>query len=130
MPKYGTLEFSQEFKKMWDADTLLLKLLKGLSTTTIMKVRDHPEMKPIFQRIEDGKVVEIRHAEPEDIARAEFVYDAPMEVWKDILTDKIEPMKAMVSGKLKMKGNITKMSAYMKGWLRQMDLQKKVPTEW
>jgi len=128
MPMLGTIEWWQEFKKLWDADKVTVKLLKGFSTTMITKISDKPKMKPILQRIEDGKVVEIRHAEPDD--KAEFVYEAPMEVWKDILQEKIEPAKALLSGKLKMVGPMLKVQEYMKGWIRTMDLQKKVPTEW
>jgi putative sterol carrier protein len=128
MPKFGSIEWGQELKKMWEADEILIKLLRGLSTTMIVKVSDKPEMKPLFQRVEDGKLVEVRYAEPNE--KAEFTYEAPMEVWKDIMQNKIEPAKAALTGKLKMVGAMTKISKYMKGYMRMMDLQKKVPTEW
>jgi putative sterol carrier protein len=128
VPRFGTIEWWHEIKKLWDADEVAVRLLKGFSTTMITKISDKPEIKPIFQRIEDGKLVEIRYAETDD--KAEFVYEAPWEVWKEILQGKIEAPKAALTGKLKMTGPMSKMSKYMKGWIRTMDFQKRVPTEW
>jgi len=127
VPRYGTIDYYQELKKLWDADELTVKLMKGLYTTEIIKISDKPEKKPIFIRIEDGKIVEIRRAEPDD--KPELVHEASMEVWKNLLQYKIELTKALLLEKIKIAG-ARKMAEYMKGWMRIMDLQKRVPTEW
>lgn len=128
MPRFGTLEFYQEYKKAWDADETTIKYLKGFSTTMIVKISDKPELKPIFERIEDGRLVEVRYAEPDE--KAEFVNEATMEVYKGISEGNINPLKATMTGQLKQKGPQLKLIRYMKGMSRTSTLQKQVPTEW
>jgi putative sterol carrier protein len=128
VPGFGTLEWYQEYKKMWDADESIIKLLKGFSTTMISKISDRPELKPIYQKIEDGRLVEIRYAEPDE--KAEFYNEAPMEVYKGITEGTINPLKATMTGQLKQKGPQLKLIRYMKGMSRTAALQKGIPTEW
>jgi len=126
--KFGTLEWYQEYKKMWDADETIIKSLKGFSTTMITKISDKPEMKPILQRIEDGRLMEVRYAEPDE--KAEFFNEATMEVYKGITEGKINPLKATMTGELKQKGPQMKLIRYMRGMSRTSTLQKGIPTEW
>jgi len=128
MVKFGTIESAQELKKLMEADKDLPKLLKGLNTTRTSKVTDRPEIKQVFERIEDGKVVEIRYLEPGD--KPEFVYEASWDTWKGIVQNTIDPQKALVQGKMKIEGNMQTMTKYLRGMLKIQDLQKKVSYEW
>jgi putative sterol carrier protein len=128
MVKFGTIESTQELKKLMEADKDLPKLLKGLNTTRTSKVTDRPDLKQVFERIEDGKVVEIRYLEPSD--KPEFIYEASWDVWKGIVENKIDAQKALVQGKMKIEGDMQKMTKYLKGMLKIQDLQKKVTYEW
>lgn len=128
MPVYGTLEWTKEYKKLWDAEKETIRLLKGFNTTWIIKVSDRPEIKPVWSKVENGRLTEIRYAAPNE--ETEFVFEAPMELWKAIYTEQIEPTKAVTTGQMKLKGPPAKMIKYMRGWLKTLELQKKVPTEW
>lgn len=128
MPIFASLEWTKEYKKLWDADKETIRLLKGFDTTWIIKVSDKPEIKPVWSKVENGQMTEIRDAMPNE--ETEFVFEAPFAVWKAIYSGELEPTKAVMEGKMKLKGSPNKMMKYMRGWLKTLELQKKVPTEW
>jgi putative sterol carrier protein len=129
MPRYGTVEFFKEFKKLVDADPMIGKLLKGCDTTITYKVTDKPDIKPVIETIKDGKIVEIRELKPDD--KPEYSYWAAMSTWKGIATGELDQMKALTSQKLGMQGPLMKMQKFMKGWVKLAALQSKVAnTTW
>lgn len=128
MPKYGTLEWVQQKQKIWNENAEIRRLLRGYYSTLVTKMAGSPELKPIFTKIEDGRQTEVRYAEPSD--KPEYTYEATMEVWKAIWLGELDPMKAVVSGKLKLAGPLEKMMNYTKGFMKGLELEKKVPTEW
>jgi putative sterol carrier protein len=128
MPIFASLEWTKEYKKLWDADKETIRLLKGFDTTWIIKVSDKPEIKPVWSKVENGQMTDIRNAMPNE--ETEFVFEAPVAVWRAIYSGELEPTKAVMEGKLKLKGSPNKMMKYMRGWLKTLEIQKKVPTEW
>ena len=48
-------------------------------------------------------------------AAAEFVVRAPYSRWKDVIRGDLEPIKALVQGKLRVRGDLTKILRYVKG---------------
>jgi putative sterol carrier protein len=128
MVKFGTMEWANELHKLWEADKDLLKILKGLNTERRTIVTDKPDMPAIYEKIVDGHVVEIRPAKPGEWT--EFSYAATWENWQNLMQGKLEPNKMMLTGKIKIEGQLSKMMAYTRGWTRIMDLQKKLTYEW
>ncbi|MFQ5999477.1 MAG: SCP2 sterol-binding domain-containing protein [Candidatus Bathyarchaeia archaeon] len=128
MAKFGTFDWGKELVAAWDANTELKKLLKGLSVTIIIKISDKPELKPTFHRIENGALLEVRHAGVDE--RSEMVFEATIEKWKAILTGKLDIGKAVMQTRdLKMTGSLAKILQYTKGFIKMLDLWKSVTTE-
>jgi len=128
MTKFGTLDWGKELVAAWDANTELKKLLKGLSVTIIIKVSDKPELKPAFHRIENGVLLEVRHAGADE--KSEMVFEATIEKWKAILTGQLDIGKAVMQTRdLKMTGSLAKILQYTKGFIKMLDLWKSVTTE-
>jgi len=128
LAKFGTLDWGKELVAAWDANTEIKKLLKGLSVTIIIKVSDKPELKPTFHRIEDGALLEVRHAGVDE--RSEMVFETTIEKWKAILTGQLDIGKAVMQTRdLKMTGSLAKILQYTKGFIRMLDLWKSVTTE-
>jgi putative sterol carrier protein len=48
-------------------------------------------------------------------ASAEFVVRAPYSRWKDVIRGDLEPVKGLVQGKLRVRGDLTKILRYVKG---------------
>lgn len=51
----------------------------------------------------------------ERAAAAEFVVRAPYSRWKDVINGDLEPVKALVQGKLRVHGDLPKILRYVKG---------------
>lgn len=76
-------------------------------------------------RVEDGKIVEVFPTERE----ATFRISAPYGIWVDISTGKLGANKALMTRKLKAKGNFMKLPKYSDGVLRWIEILKTLPTE-
>lgn len=51
----------------------------------------------------------------ERAAAAEFVVRAPYSRWKDVINGDLEPIKGLVQGKLRVRGDLPKILRYVKG---------------
>jgi len=52
---------------------------------------------------------------PERAEIAEFVLRAPYSRWKDVIKGDLEPVKGLVQGKLRVRGDLQKILRYVKG---------------
>jgi len=128
MAKFGTLDWGKELLAAWAKNTELKRLLKGLSVTIVIKISDRPELKPTFHRIEDGVLLEVRHAGADE--KPEMVFEATIAKWKAILTGQLDIGKAVMQTRdLKMTGSLAKILQYTKGFIKMLDLWKSATTE-
>ena len=61
--------------------------------------------------------------------RAKFVIRAPYSRWKEIIKKELDPIKAMMQGKLKLKGDLPTIVRYVKAANELVNLAASVPTE-
>jgi putative sterol carrier protein len=74
-----------------------------------------------------GQCREAKQVEPEEATKAEFVVSAPYSRWKQVMRKEIEPIKAVMQGHLKLKGDLAKAVRYTKASMVLQDLATKVP---
>ncbi len=133
MVAYGTIEYWQELKKLWDADdNLKNELFKGYDSTLIFRMSDKPHLdqhKGIFLDVKDGKVTDMKVCESKD-EKARAVTTGTYAIWKQIVTKTLDPTKALLTRKLQLAGPMGEVLNYMKGWMRLIELLGEVPTEW
>ena len=75
---------------------------------------------------------ECRHAAivaPQVGAQAPYVIRAPYSRWRSILEGDLDPIKAMMQGKLKVRGNLAKIVKYVRAANELVRLTGTVPTE-
>ena len=60
---------------------------------------------------------------------AKFTIAAPYSRWKSVMKGELEPVKAMMQGKMKVKGDLPTIVRYVKASNVLVDLAGKVPTE-
>lgn len=66
---------------------------------------------------------------PEEGERAKFLIRAPYSRWKQIIRKEIDPVKAMMQGKLELKGDLTAILRYVRAANELVNLAASVPTQ-
>lgn len=61
---------------------------------------------------------------------SEFVITAPLPVWRNVLEGKLDPIRGLVSRKLKMKGNMMKVMKAPRAAVELVNSCATVDTEW
>ncbi|MFM8945001.1 MAG: SCP2 sterol-binding domain-containing protein [Actinomycetota bacterium] len=76
-----------------------------------------------------GECREGRIVSAEDGDRARYVIRAPYSRWKDVLRGDLDPIKGMMQGKLKLRGDLPTIVRYVKAANELVTLTMAVPTE-
>ena len=71
-----------------------------------------------------GKLVEASEGE-----KAKFIIRAPYSRWKEVINKELDPVKGMMQGKLKLKGDLPTIVRYVKAANVLVNLAGSVPTE-
>ena len=66
---------------------------------------------------------------PEEGEKARFVIQAPYSRWKEVVTQELDPIKGMMAGKLKLKGDIFTMIRHVKAAKAIVNVAGTVETE-
>lgn len=66
---------------------------------------------------------------PEDGAKARFIIRAPYSRWKQVIKGELDPVKGMLQGKLKLKGNLPAIIRHVKAANELVAIAATVPTE-
>ncbi len=61
--------------------------------------------------------------------RAKFIIRAPYTRWKEVIKKELDPVKGMMQGKLKLKGDLPTIVRYVKAANELVNLAGSVPTE-
>ena len=83
----------------------------------------------IFMALKDGKCTDARFVKDPSEVEAGFALSAKYEVWKELLTGKSDPMKALMQGRMKLAGDMMKVMKYTKGASLLGQLTGNVPAE-
>jgi putative sterol carrier protein len=66
---------------------------------------------------------------PEEGEKARFIIRAPYTRWKEVIRKELDPVKGMMQGKLKLKGDLPTIVRYVKAANELVNLAQTVPTE-
>jgi putative sterol carrier protein len=70
-----------------------------------------------------------RMIEPEDGARAEYEIRAPYSRWREVVLGDLDPVKGMMQGKLKVRGDLPNIVRHVRAANELVHLTTQVPTE-
>ncbi len=76
-----------------------------------------------------GECREARQVSAEEAAGADYVISAPYSTWKQVVKKELDPMRAVMQGKLKLKGDLPTIVRYVKASNELVNLATTVPTE-
>ena len=69
-------------------------------------------------------------ADPENLPETEFTLKAPFTTWRRVIEGKLDPIQGMMTGQLKLKGNLMKIMRYPKAAQEIVACCAKIPTDW
>lgn len=76
-----------------------------------------------------GECREARMVTPEEGSRAPYVIRAPYTRWKEVLAGDLDPVKGMMQGKLKLRGDLPTIIRHVRAANELVHLTSTVPTE-
>jgi L-fuculose-phosphate aldolase len=97
---------------------------EALNLTTKLAIRVDEENKVYNFHFNKGKIEEVTNDED-----AEFVISGPAAVWRLVFERKLDPFAAATQHKLKLKGDMAKLSRWYAPFNRIFDLWKLAPTK-
>ena len=65
----------------------------------------------------------------EEGEKSKFIIRAPYSRWKEVIRRELDPVKGMMQGKLKLKGDLPTIVRYVKAANELVNLAASVPTE-
>ena len=74
-----------------------------------------------------GECREARQVTAEEARKAAYVVSAPYSRWKQVITKELEPMRAVMQGHLRLKGDLAKAVRYTKASMVLQDIATRVP---
>jgi putative sterol carrier protein len=66
---------------------------------------------------------------PDEGGKARFIIRAPYTRWKEVIRKELDPVKGMIQGKLKLRGDLPTIVRYVKAANELVNLAAGVPTE-
>jgi len=88
-----------------------------------------PKTAYFFVGLLHGKSTDTALVEGEDTRPAQFKLTASFTTWRKIIEGKLDPIQAIMTGKLKLKGNLAKVLRYPKAAKELVNCVMQVPTE-
>ena len=76
-----------------------------------------------------GKCREAYEVPSREAKTTTFVYEGPYPNWKKLITKEIDPIRGMMTGKFRLRGDMAKVLRYVRAAQEMVNTVSKVPTE-
>jgi putative sterol carrier protein len=128
--RFGSMEYLEEVKRRSNADEEYQRLAKDESDSYLMVIKAEPakgipETITLGYAADHGTITDVWIGERE----TDFALAGVYRVWVRILTGDLDPNKAMMMRKLKVKGNLLQLLKTADATLRWLEVLRTVPTE-
>ena len=127
-------EFAQAYKAELNRSDRYRQAAKGWKWTVGLVVnpepdKNVPEAKGIFLDLFDGEARDVKMVSVDEARKADFVITAPYSRWKDVMRKQLDPTRAMMTGKMKVKGDLATLIRYTKAANEMTDCTTRIDTE-
>jgi putative sterol carrier protein len=128
--KFGSMEYLEEVQRRSNGDAEYQRLAKDECDSYLMVVQAEPDKEvPRTLRIgyaaDQGTITEVWIGE----RRTDFVLTGSYGVWVRILTGDLDPNKALMMRKLKVKGNLLQLLRTADATIRWLQVLQTISTE-
>jgi putative sterol carrier protein len=117
----GVRAFSDEFAKAYQAELNKSEKYRQASKGWKWKVglvveaepdRNFEESKGVLLDLFEGEARDVQMVSADQAKAADFVITGAYSRWKDVMQKKLDPTRAMLTGKLKVKGDLATLMRY------------------
>ena len=128
--KFGSMAYLEEVQRRSNADEEYQRLAKAESDSYLMVIKAEadegiPDNITIGYAAEKGTIIDVWIGE----RRTDFVIAGDYGVWVRVLAGKLDPNKAMMMRKLKVKGNLLQLLKTADATMRWIQVLQTIPTE-
>ncbi len=129
----GTPEWVATFEKLIQEDETYKEVAKTWEGTVVIHILANPEAglnKDVYMLMDlwHGDCRSVRLV-PEDVGQAaDYVLTGELERWQSVMKKELDVVKAMMQGKIKLKGSLPVIVRYVKASIRLVDLSAQIET--
>jgi putative sterol carrier protein len=128
-------EWAQQFKDEINRSSVYRQAAKGWKWTVGLVVeaepdRGFPESRGVVMDLFDGEARDIRVGSADNARACDFVISAPYSRWKQVATKELDATRGMLTGKLKLKGDLPTIVRYTKASQEMTECTTRVPVRW
>jgi putative sterol carrier protein len=127
-------EFAQHYRDAINQSSVYKQAAKGWKWTVGLVVeaepdKNVPEDQGLWLDLFDGEARDVRNVPAQEARQANFVITAPYSQWKKVMKGELDPTRGMMSGKLKLKGDLPTIVRYTKASQEMAQLTGKIDVE-
>jgi putative sterol carrier protein len=106
--KLGTVDFYQAMADALNSDPEWAEKGKNLNYRMVYNY-EAPIEGSFHAKFENGKVIEVRDATPQDAEEADFVISGSSDTWAGVFKKEINPTVALTRGQLRVRGKMSQL---------------------
>lgn len=134
MPLFPSEDWLQEYVSRINSSEAYREAAKGWEGDITFVFEAEPDKgipQDIFAWLDlwHGECRQARIVSAEEGEKAAFVIRAPYSRWKQVIKKELDPIKAMMTGKMRLKGHLPTIVRYVKAANELVNLAGSVPTE-
>jgi putative sterol carrier protein len=123
---FGSTEWLDTYVKLFNENPIVKEALKDLTAKVAYEFTDRPDIPPKYVALKEGVIEE--HGEMTDPGAMDYIIRANYDVWKSMTLGELDPMNALMSGKIKVTGNMAAMLKHAEGFKQTFDVVQAIPT--
>jgi putative sterol carrier protein len=132
MPVWPSEEWTEEYRTLINASPEYREAAHDWEGSVVYHFQAEPDKGLSedvygFFDLWHGECREAKQVDAAEAAGAAFVISAPYSTWKQVLKKELDPMKAVMQGKLKLTGDLAKAVRYTKATMVLNDIAANVP---
>jgi len=134
VPAFST-DWASAFKDEINKSSSYKSAGKGWKWTVGLVIEAEPDKKVpepvgVVMDLFDGEARDIKIGSAAEAQTCNFVVTAPYTRWKQVSTKELDPIKGMLTGKLKLKGDLPTIVRYTRATQELVECTTRFPVDW
>src|SRR5450759_4232565 len=123
---FGSMEWLDAYTKMYNERPEIQESLKDLTAHVAYEFTDRPDIPPKYVYIKEGVVAE--NGVMSYPGSMVYIIRANYSVWKLMTLFELDPMNALMAGKIKVTGNMAALLKHADGFKQTFEVVEAMPT--